>query len=80
MQEAKKVRDKYKYHLLKIEGVSGIGIGKRKHPEKGTIRTVIIVYINKKVIRDLNEIETKIPHHLEGIPVIIEEMEPPSAF
>ena len=63
MDKAIKIKEKYAPQLLSIPGVIGVGVGGRK-------RAKIIVSVRKLT----EELRSKLPSELEGIPVEIVEV------
>jgi len=64
LEEVIKIKNRYAHELLKIPGVIGIGIGGSHNSYK------IIV----NVIKLTEEIKSKIPKELDGIPIEITEV------
>lgn len=70
----RKIRDKYEQELMKINGVVGVGVGKKVVAGKESGQLAIIVFVAKKLPRSQLEKTSIIPESLEGIPVDVQEV------
>jgi hypothetical protein len=70
----RKIKEKYAPELMKIDGVVGLGIGKKIVAGKETNRLAIIVFVDKKFPKSMLKKNKIIPKSLEGVPVDVQEV------
>lgn len=65
------IKQKYEKLLLELEGVVGVGVGRKEVPEKGlSAPTIVVMVVDEKTKRKLQDSDA-IPNSIEGVPIEI---------
>jgi len=80
MTQIQSIQDRYTDLLMSKPHVIGVGAGMQQRGGKPTGEMALVVMVDQKVATDDLDTNDRIPNHIEGVPVDVQEMGTFTAF